>query len=137
MTFPFEILDDWSTKLKAAEAAEISKPQDNCRSVTLVNSLLSRDECQQTAALMNGNQCEQTLPSVQRGLVDSLLQSEVDRLKRMVADLTYENNRYHLALSNCHCSTLDDSISDVPAESLDISIRASTPLSRNLPSSDS
>ena len=99
MTFPFKNINDLSTKLKAAEA-EISKLQDDCDD--------DSDECQQTAALVNCNQCEQTLPSVQ---------SEVDRLKRMVADLTYENNRYHLALSNCHCSTLDDSISNVPAES--------------------
>ena len=28
---------------------------------------------------------------------DSKLQDEVTRLKRMVANLTYENNRYHLA----------------------------------------
>ena len=128
MAFLYNALNDVSAKLKAPEA-EITKLQ------TQANSVLSRDKCQQTKPLVIVNRCEQTLPvSVQGEPADSLLLSEVNRLKRMVADLIYENNRYHLALSNCHCSTLDDAISDVPAESLE-SIRASTPLTCHLPSS--
>ena len=128
MAFLYKVLNNVSAKSKAADV-EMSKLQ------TKVNSVLSRDECQQTKPLVLINRCQQTLPvSVQGEPADSLLLSEVNRLKRMVADLIYENNRYHLALSNCHCSTLDDAISDVPAESLE-SIRASTPLSCHLPSS--
>ena len=128
MAFLYKVLNNVSAKSKAADV-EMSKLQ------TQVNSVLSRDECQQTKPLVLVNRCQQTLPvSVQGEPADSLLLSEVNRLKRMVADLIYENNRYHLALSNCHCSTLDDAISDVPAESLE-SIRASTPLSCHLPSS--
>ena len=128
MAFLYKVLNNVSAKSKAADV-EMSKLQ------TKVNSVLSRDECQQTKPLVLINRCQQTLPvSVQGEPADSLLLSEVNRLKRMVADLIYENNRYHLALSNCHCSTLDDAISDVPAESLE-SIRASTPLTCHLPSS--
>ena len=131
MGFPYKILNDMSAKLKAAEA-EIAKLKDGCRE-TQVNSVPSRGECHQTKPHVN--RCEQTLPvSVQREPADSL--SEVVRLKKMVADLIYENNRYHLALSYCHCFALDDAIIDT-SESMEVSIRASTPLPCNLPSSDS
>ena len=132
MAFLYNALNDVSAKLKAPEA-EITKLQ------TQANSVLSRDKCQQTKPLVIVNRCEQTLPvSVQGEPAVSMLLSEVDRLKRMVADLIYENNRYHLAISNCHCFSLDDEILGLDtSESLDVSIPASTTSLSNLPSSDS
>ena len=87
MAFLYKVLNNVSAKSKAADV-EMSKLQ------TQVSSVLSRDECQQTKPLVLVNRCQQTLPvSVQGEPADSLLLSEVNRLKRMVADLIYENNR--------------------------------------------
>ena len=63
---------------------------------------------------------------------DSKLQDEVTRLKRMVAELVYSNNRYHIALSNCYCLPSVDATSDT-SMSLDESISASTPLPYDVP----
>ena len=41
-----------------------------------------------------------------------VLQAEVKQLKRKVAELVFENNRYHLSLSNCTFCTSDDDFSD-------------------------
>ena len=46
----------------------------------------------------------------------------------------YTNNRYHFAISNCtHCVTEDD-VSEISLESIDASVRASTPILGKLPS---
>ena len=62
------------------------------------------------------------------------LQAEIAQLKQNVAELVFENNRYHLAISNCTYCASDDVTSDASI-SLDASIRASTPVSSALPSS--
>ena len=62
------------------------------------------------------------------------LQAQVKQLKKEVAELVFENNRYHLAISNCTFCASDDVTSDASLP-LDSSIRASTPVSSALPSS--
>ena len=62
------------------------------------------------------------------------LQAQVEQLKKEVAKLVFENNRYHFAISNCTFCASDDVTSDASI-SLDASIRASTPVSSALPSS--
>ena len=77
--FPYRILNDLTTKLKAAEdkiiedrkfyEAKIANILDEIES--------SRDACK---VILNG---------------------DVAKLKLRISDLVYENNRYHLAISNC------------------------------------
>ena len=62
------------------------------------------------------------------------LQAQVEQLKKEVAKLVFENNRYHFAISNCTFCASDDVTSDASI-SLYASIRASTPVSSALPSS--
>ena len=60
---------------------------------------------------------------------------EINNLKRKISELAYENNRYHLAISNCTFCASDDP-DDSDASSSDASITASIPVSFGLPSSD-
>ena len=62
------------------------------------------------------------------------LQAQVEQLKKEVAKLVFENNRYHFAISNCTFRASDDVTPDASI-SLDASIKASTPVSSALPSS--
>ena len=63
------------------------------------------------------------------------LQAKLEQLKKEVAELVFENNRYHFAISYCTFCALEDDTSDA-STFLDTSIRASTPVSSKLPSSD-
>ena len=56
------------------------------------------------------------------------MQAQVDQLKKEVAELMFENNRYHLAISNCTYCASDDPDNSDASSFLDASIRASTPL---------
>ena len=60
---------------------------------------------------------------------------EINILKQKISDLTYENNRYHLAISNCTFCASDDP-DDSDASSSNASITASIPVSFGLQSSD-
>ena len=61
---------------------------------------------------------------------------EIVQLKQKVAELTFANNRYHLAVSNCTLCTseYDDASNDSPS-SVEL-FTASTPIPRDLSSSD-
>ena len=59
---------------------------------------------------------------------------QINNLKQKISELAYENNRYHLAISNCTFSVSDDD--DPDASSSDASITDSIPVSFGLPSSD-
>ena len=56
------------------------------------------------------------------------------KLKQRISELTHENNRYHLAISDCTCCT-SDAVTSNASVPLDTSIRASTPASDASPSS--
>ena len=142
MAFPYKILNEMSTKLKILEAENARLR--TCCNQTQLNSVHSRDsdgyEYHQTSTPVDFNRYDQTLPisvhqAVQTKPADFVLQSEVERLKKVVADLVYRNNRYHFRLSNCTCCLSDDADHDVSPASFDESIRASTSLDLNLPSS--
>ena len=60
---------------------------------------------------------------------------EVLQLKRRVAELTFTNNRYHLALSNCTFCVSDNDDSTIASTFDESIIRASTPVSNEFPSS--
>ena len=60
---------------------------------------------------------------------------EVNKLNQQILELTYQNNRYHLAISNCTFCASDDP-DDSDASSSDASITASIPVPFGLPSSD-
>ena len=62
------------------------------------------------------------------------LQAEVDRLGKEVTELVFQNNRYHLAVSDCTFCALDDA-NTADASSFDASIRAPTSVSFASPSS--
>ena len=154
MSFPYKILNNLASKLKSAETLGETEMKDfPILEVEEYEAKLRENSSQtpreffaqyhQTSTPVVANRSEQTLPvsvlhqAVQTESADSMLQNEVDRLKRMVTDLVYENNRYHYKLSNCTCCLSDDAYHDVSIASFDESIRASTPLDFNLPSSDS
>ena len=60
---------------------------------------------------------------------------QVLQLKRRVAELTFTNNRYHLALSNCTFCVSDNDDSTIASTFDESIIRASTPVSNEFPSS--
>ena len=63
------------------------------------------------------------------------LQVKIAQLKKEVAELVIENNRYHLAISNCtFCASDDPDDSDASSTFPDELMRASTPLSLTVPS---
>ena len=50
----------------------------------------------------------------EREALDHVKDSEINKLKQRILELTYENNRYHLAISNCtFCAVEDADSSDV------------------------
>ena len=72
----------------------------------------------------------------EREALEYVKNDEINNLKQRILELTYENNRYHLAISNCtFCAPDDSESSEVPSVS-DASITASTSVSSTLPSSD-
>ena len=63
------------------------------------------------------------------------LQVKIVQLKKEVSELVIENNRYHLAISNCiFCASDDPDDSDASSTFPDELMRASTPLSLTVPS---
>ena len=90
-----------------------------------------KDNSVQTLAIQSANLSVQTEsnepdPDSSEVAAIEILQAEVEQLKRKVAELVFENNRYHLSLSNCTFCTSDDDFSDAALS--EVSIRASTPL---------
>ena len=160
--FPYRVLNDLSKKLKVAEAtiANMLAERESNRSDQNLPTL--RDQSQQTWSPELVNRSQQTAPatfvddsvqtpaipftnlSVKTELIDEelgpdssevALQAENDELKKKVAELVFENNRYHLAITNCtFCASDDAETSDV--SSFDAPSRASTPVPSSLPSSD-
>ena len=59
---------------------------------------------------------------------------EVKNLKQRISELTHENNRYHLAISYCTVCAPDDADPEVP--SLEVSIKASPPVSTSVDTLD-
>ena len=134
MAFPYKILNDMSAKFKK------SKQRMPVLELAAIRPDVEYHQSPSPCPVV-ANRSNQTLPvsvlhqAVQTEPADFALRSEVDRLKKMVIDLTYENNRYHYKLSNCTCCLSDDACHDVSLTVCDESIRASTPLDFNLSSS--
>ena len=59
---------------------------------------------------------------------------EVKNLKQRISELTHENNRYHLAISYCTVCAPDDADPEVPP--LEVSIKASPPVSTSVDTLD-
>ena len=128
---PYKILNELSAKLKTVEAQLKNERKAHEEKV----QKMSNDYAEVAAKLSNRSEqvlrpfdMNQNFKSVAMNAgYDSKLQDEVTRLKRMVAELVYSNNRYHIALSNCYCLPSVDATSDTSV-SLDASISVSTPL---------
>ena len=152
MSFPQKILNNLSSKLKSAETL-VETEMKNFQVVEEYEAKMRESssqtprasaQYQETATPLLANRSVQTLvaqainQASQTEPIDenSLLRDEVDRLRKVMAELVHENNRYHFKLSNCTCCLSDDAYHDVSTSSFNESIRASTPLDFNLPSSD-
>ena len=68
---------------------------------------------------------------LEREALHSAKDDKINILKQKISDLTYENNRYHLAISYCTVCTSDDEFSDASLSD-EVSIKASTPVSTSL-----
>ena len=114
---PYRILNELSAKLKSVEAQLKKERKAHEEKV----QKMSKDYAEIAAKLTNLSEqvlcpfdMNQNLKSeAMKADYDSKLQDEVTRLQRMVAELVYSNNRYHIALSNCYCLPLVDATSTV------------------------
>ena len=69
----------------------------------------------------------------EREAIETVKNGEINNLKQRLFELTYENNRYHLAISNCTFCATDDAESSSVSSVFDESIRTSTPIPFSLP----
>ena len=120
MSFPFRILNDMSAKLKAAEANidEVRKYYE-VKIATLIEEYEKKlgHICYEASHSQVSGQAQQT-EHVKEELETENCEEEVDdeeavddekavddeeigHLKNKMSQLVYENNRYHLMLSNC------------------------------------
>ena len=106
MSFPYRIFNDMSAKLKAAEANidEVRKYYE-AKIATLI------EEYEEKLGHVCHEASQMSVHAQPTEPVEEELDDEVYQLKNKVSQLVYENNRYHLMLSNCTmCS--DDANSD-------------------------
>ena len=125
MSFPYRIFNDMSAKLKAAEANidEVRKYYE-AKIATLI------EEYEEKLGHVCHEASQMSVHAQPTEPVEEELDDEVYQLKNKVSQLVYENNRYHLMLSNCTlCS--DDTNSDDLSSFFD----ASTPQTFNSESS--
>ena len=106
--FPYKILNDLATKLKAAEDKII---QDKKHYEAKIADLLDEIESSRDASKYMLNDDD-----------------PITKFKQRISDLVYENNRYHLAISNCTFCASDKPDSTDASTFLEASIRASTAL---------
>ena len=98
MSFPYKILNDISAKLKAAEAnVEEVRKHYEAKITVIVNEYEEK--------LIKHVENE---PEIENG--KEAVDDEVGQLKNKVSQLTFENNRYHLMLSNCTMCSDDHSL---------------------------
>ena len=119
MSFPYKILNGLSSKLKSAETL-VETEMKNFQVVEEYEAKMRESssqtprasaQYQETATPLLANRSVQTLvaqainQASQTEPIDenSLLRDEVDRLRKVMAELVHENNRYHFRLSNCTC----------------------------------
>ena len=118
--FPYRVLNDMCNKLKAAEA-----------------QIMQEREYYETKILSITYDYEVKLEDCRRQTqLASRDEYELEQLKQKVSSLVYENNRYHIPISNCTVCVPGDDDSDV-ISSLDLSsIGSSNQLPHDLPSSE-
>ena len=151
--FPYKILNEMSAKLKNAEAlllqernfyeAKIEKIsnayEEKLENIRCQKQLGSWCDCDKHPDLARQlfNRSDTKLPvpaftqTVQTELVNDskdTVNDVIEQLKEKVSSLVYENNRYHLQISNCQFCTADTWSSNDSLSLTDESIRASTPL---------
>lgn len=131
--FPYKILNDLSSKLRSAEAqivrdkqfyeAKIAEYEVKLEDYTRQNHLASSDGCEQVS--LQSNRSEHAMPTDSIDDSKNGLNLVIKQLRQQVANLVYENNRYHLQLSNCQFCTSDTSFTE-DSTTLDESISVST-----------
>ena len=121
--FPYKILNDLATKLKAAEDQLTQERKFFEMKITkiLAENESNRCECTKSAPVSN-----KVKPEVLRDAFKDALFDEISKLNQEVSQLVYENNRYHLSISYCTVCTSDDEFSDASVS--EVSIKASTPV---------
>ena len=90
--FPYKILNDLATKLKAAEDQLIQERKFYETKITkiLAENKSNRCECAQSAPVSDEVNSEVPHDAFKDALAD-----EISKLKQEVSKLAYENNRYH------------------------------------------
>ena len=121
MSFPYKIFNDMSAKLKAAEAYvdEVRKHYD-AKIAGLIEEYeekLAHVRYQAPQVCIQTQQTEPLEDKFGKEKCEEAVDDEIHHLKNKVSQLVYENNRYHLMLSNCTmCS--DISMMGYPAFSM-------------------
>ena len=146
--FPYRILNDLSTKWKAAEdkiiqdkklyKAKIADMLDEIESSRDVSKDALNNDVAKTRGISVVDHAAQTENVCVKAVANNAevvaaLQAQVDQLKQDVAELVFQNNRYHLAVSNCTFCASDVADTSHASISFDVSIRASTPVFNELP----
>ena len=126
MSFPYKILNDLSAKLKAAEEnVEQVRKHYEAKITGIVEEYEGRLRSKFSYVHTVSDQSQQT-ENVKDELeienCEKAVDDEIGCLKKKVSWLTYENNRYHLMLSNCTMCP-DVSNSDDLSSFLDASTR--------------
>ena len=114
--FPYKILNDLAKKMKVAEDK--------------IASMLAENESHRCEQTKSDNVCNQVVKEEPQDASEDAKDNTIRSLKQRISELelTHENNRYHLAISNCTFCASDEP--DSPDASIyhEVSIKASTPL---------
>ena len=114
MSFPYKILNDLSAKLKAAEEnVEQVRKHYEAKIIGIVEEYEGRLRSKFSYVHPVSDQSQQTenvKDEIEIENCEKVVDDEIGCLKKKVSWLTYENNRYHLMLSNCTmCSDVSNS----------------------------
>lgn len=110
MSFNYKIFNDMSAKLKAAEANvdEVRK-----RYQAKISAIVEEYETKLRHNFLQFQPASEQNQQIEPTECDCKKEGdEVDYLKKKVSQLTYDNNRYHLMLSNCTMCSDDHSFED-------------------------
>ena len=116
MSFPYKIFNDMSAKLKAAEAnVDEVRKQYEAKITAIVTKYENQLRNKPFHFYPVSDQNQQIeLAEDEHVILNCKKENddEIEHLKKKVSQLTYENNRYHLMLSNCTMCSDDHSFED-------------------------
>jgi len=127
--FPYRILNDLAKKLKAAEDQLIQERKFYEAKIAKIRAENESTRYERARSATVYNEVKSDVPrddASKDALVDY-----ISKLKHEVSTLVYENNRYHLAISNCTMCTSDDEFSNASLPD-EVSMIISTPVTASL-----